>query len=96
VFVHERGAIGKAQLSAEMTRTAQWLMRPMLWPAPPEGTIGLLWHVITPGFDRHQNLLVAVQQLNAQPTSPPGPADERLLQALSSKLRAMWNSKGSS
>ena len=96
VFVHEREAIGKAQLSAEMTRTAQWLMRPMLWPAPPEGTIGLLWHVITPGFDRHQNLLVAVQQLNAQPTSPPGSADERLLQALSSKLRAMWNSKGSS
>jgi hypothetical protein len=96
VFVHEREAIGQAQLSAEMTRAAQWLMRPTLWPAPPEGTIGLLWHVITPGFDRSQNLLVAVQQLNVQPTRPPGSADERLLRALFSKLRVMWDSKGSS
>ena len=96
VFVHEREATGKAQLSAEMIRAAQWLMRPTLWPEPPKGTIGLLWHVITPGFDRSQHLLVTVQQLNVQPTSPPGSADERLLQALFSKLRVMWNSKGSS
>jgi len=71
-------------------------MRPMLWPAPLEGTIGLLWHVITPGFDRSQNLLVTVQQMNVQPTSPPGSADEMLLQTLFSKLRAMWDSKGQS
>ncbi len=96
VFVHERDAIGKARLSADMTHAAQWLTRPTLWPAPPEGTIGLLWHVITPGFDRSKNLLVAVQQLNVQPTSPPGSADERLLQAVFSKLRVMWDSKGQS
>ena len=94
VFVHEREATGKAQLSAEMIRAAQWLMRPTLWPEPPKGTIGLLWHVITPGFDRSQHLLVTVQQLNVQPTSPPGSADEMLLQALFSKLRVMWDSKG--
>ena len=96
VFVHETEAIGKAHLSAAMTSVAQALMRPMLWPTPLEGTIGLLWHVITPGFDRSQNLLVAVQQMNVQPTSPPGSADEMLLQALFSKLRAMWDSKGQS
>ena len=96
VFVHERDAIGKAQLSAEMTRAAHWLTRPMSWPAPPEGTIGLLWHVITPGFDRRQHLLVAVQQLDVQPTSPPGSADDMLLQALFRKLRVMWDSRGQS
>jgi len=96
VFVHETEAIGKAHLSAAMTSVAQALMRPMLWPAPLEGTIGPLWHVITPGFDRSQNLLVAVQQMNVRPTSPPGSADEMLLQALFSKLRAMWDSKGQS
>jgi hypothetical protein len=94
VFVHEREAVGKTHLSDEMTRVAQWLMRPTLWPAPPEGTIGLLWHVITPGFDRSQNLLVVAQQLNVEPTTPPGSADERLLQTLFDKLRLTWDSKG--
>ncbi len=58
--------------------------------------MGILWHVITSGFDRSQALLVAAQQLNVQPTSPPGSADELLLQALFSKLRVMWDSKGQS
>jgi hypothetical protein len=93
VFVHDTEAIGKAQLSAAMVRVAQELMSPTLWPAPPEGTIGLLWHVITPGFVRDRNLLIAVQHLNVQTTSPLGSADEMLLQALFSRLRTMWASK---
>jgi hypothetical protein len=94
IFVYEREAIGRAHLSEEMTRVAEWLMRPTLWPAAPERTIGLVWHAITPGFDRRQNLLVAVQHLTVQPTSAPESADEVLLQALFSKLRVMWDSKG--
>ncbi len=93
LFVHEREAVGKTHLSDEMTRVAQWLMRPQGWPAPPEGIMGRLWHVITPGFDRSLNLFVVVQQLNVEPTSPPGSADEMLLQRVFSKLRAMWDSR---
>ncbi|HKX02193.1 MAG TPA: hypothetical protein VJX71_06820 [Methylomirabilota bacterium] len=96
LVMYERDALGKAHLSGEMTRVAEWLMRPMGQPVPPEGTIGLLWHVITPGFDRHQNLLVVDQQLTVQPMTPPGSADEILLRALFRTLRAMGAAKGRS
>jgi len=92
VFVHENEAIGKERLSSEMTRVAQAMT--ITWPPPPPETIGLLWHVITPGFDRSQGLLVMVQHLNVQPTSTAGSADELLLQEAFVNLRRMWDSRG--
>ncbi len=94
LFVHEREAVGKAHLSDEMIRLAQWLMRANPWPTPPEGMIGLLWHIIMPGFDRSENLLGTLQQVNVQPMRPPGSADGGLLQAVFSKLRDIWTCKG--
>ena len=88
---HENEEVGKRYLSSEMGRLAQEMISTTDWPPPPAGTMGILWHVITAGFDRSQALIVAAQQLNVQPTRP---ADELLLKALFGKLRAMGDSKG--
>jgi len=94
VFIHNDEASGKRDLSAQMEQVAGRLCT--TWRPPGPKTIGLLWHAIMPGFDRSQSLLGVVQHLNVQPTSAPTSPDELLLQALFSKLRVMWDSKGQS
>ena len=92
VFTHENEAIGKERLSPKMADLAQAMT--ITWPPPPEETIGLLWHVIVPGFDRSHALLVMVQHLNVQPTSAVGSADELLLRGAFDNLRRMWDARG--
>jgi hypothetical protein len=70
VLKHENEEIGKRYLSSEMGPLAQEMISTTDWPPPPTGTMGILWHVITAGFDRSQALSVAAQQLNVQPTGP--------------------------
>jgi hypothetical protein len=91
VFKHENEALGKQGLAEAMDRLARAMT--ITWPHPPPETIGLLWHVITPGFDRSRALLVMVQQMNVQPSSPPESPNELLLKAVFGSLRRMWDNK---
>jgi len=88
VFMHENEAHGKEVLGKAMENLARTMT--ITWPHPPPEIIGLLWHVVTPGFDRSQPLLVMVQQMKVQPTGPPGSPDELLLKTVFSTLRQMW------
>lgn len=54
------------------------------WDEPGHGTIGLLWHVVTPALDTRRALarLSVMDQLNVQRKSPVGSADALLFTKL--------------
>jgi hypothetical protein len=85
VFMHPTEGAGVEGLGDWLEQTAERLCSG--WREPSPATIGILWHVLTPGYVRRERLVVGAEQLNTQPTRPVDSRDHVLFQRLFTKLR---------
>jgi len=85
VFMHQTEGAGVEGLGDWLEQTAGRLCAG--WREPRPSTIGILWHVLTPGYVRRERLVVGAEQLNTQPTRPVDSRDYALFQRLFTKLR---------
>jgi len=86
VFMHPTEGRGADALGDWLEQTATRSCS--IW-REPNATIGIVWHVLTPGYMKDERLLVMAEQVSLQPTRPDGSDDHLLFQALFARIRPM-------